>query len=92
MSKIAFLFPGQGLKPSAWGKPSRRLPAARHLFDRPATFSATIWRNLCFTGPAEELDSTNRSQPALFVTSLAAIESLRDASPDVVARARPRPA
>ena len=39
---------------------------------------------LCFEGPAEELDSTVCSQPALFVTSLAALESLRRESPDVV--------
>ncbi len=39
---------------------------------------------LCFEGPAEELDSTVISQPALFVTSLAAIEKLRDKSPDAV--------
>jgi len=39
---------------------------------------------LCFEGPAEELDSTVISQPALFVTSLAAIELLRSNAPDVV--------
>jgi len=39
---------------------------------------------LCFEGPAEELDSTIYSQPALFVTSLAMLEWLRKESPDVV--------
>ncbi len=39
---------------------------------------------LCFEGPAEELDSTVYSQPALFVTSLAALEALRAESPEVV--------
>ena len=39
---------------------------------------------LCFEGPADELDSTVYSQPAMFVTSLAALESLRAESPDVV--------
>ncbi|MFW5693098.1 MAG: acyltransferase domain-containing protein, partial [Thermoguttaceae bacterium] len=38
----------------------------------------------CFEGPAEELDSTVRSQPALFVTSLVAVEALRAEAPDVV--------
>ena len=37
---------------------------------------------LCFEGPAEDLDSTVYSQPALFVTSLAALESLKAKSPD----------
>jgi [acyl-carrier-protein] S-malonyltransferase len=39
---------------------------------------------LCFEGPAEQLDSTVCSQPALFVASLAAVEALREQSPDVV--------
>ncbi len=41
---------------------------------------------LCFEGPAEELDSTVYSQPALFVTSLAALERLRGDLPDIVQR------
>ena len=40
--------------------------------------------NICFNGPAELLDSTIHSQPALFVVSLAAVESLRANSPGVV--------
>ena len=39
---------------------------------------------MCFEGPAEELDSTVISQPALFVTSLVAIELLRKNAPDAV--------
>ena len=40
---------------------------------------------VCLEGPAEKLDSTVYSQPALFVTSLAALEWLRANKPDVVA-------
>ena len=40
--------------------------------------------SLCFEGPAEQLDSTVCSQPALFVTSLAALEALRAQAPDAV--------
>jgi [acyl-carrier-protein] S-malonyltransferase len=39
---------------------------------------------LCFEGPQEKLDSTLVSQPALFVTSLAVLESLRAEKPEVV--------
>ena len=40
---------------------------------------------ICFEGPEEELDSTVHSQPALFVTSLAALEQLREDSPETIA-------
>ncbi len=59
------------------------LPAARALYDRAGEVLGYDLARLCFEGPAEELDSTVRSQPALFVTSLAAIESLRAEAPDV---------
>ncbi len=39
---------------------------------------------ICFEGPADELDTTAQSQPAIFLTSLAALEGLRDTEPDVV--------
>jgi len=60
------------------------LPAARRLYDRAAEVLGYDLAKLCFEGPAEELDSTIYSQPALFVTSLAALELLREQSPDVV--------
>ena len=39
---------------------------------------------LCFEGPAEELDSTVVSQPAIFLTSIAALEVLKIESPEVL--------
>ena len=41
---------------------------------------------VCLEGPQDLLDSTVISQPALFVTSLAALEKLRQESPDIVDR------
>lgn len=60
------------------------LPSVRDLYDRAAAVLGYDLAKLCFEGPAEQLDSTVVSQPALFVTSLAALESLRAESPDVV--------
>ena len=60
------------------------LPAARRLYDRAADVLGYDLAKLCFEGPADDLDSTVYSQPAIFVTSLAALESLRAESPDVV--------
>jgi [acyl-carrier-protein] S-malonyltransferase len=60
------------------------LPAARRLYDRAAELLGYDLAKLCFEGPTEELDSTVYSQPAIFVTSLAALEALRAESPEVV--------
>jgi [acyl-carrier-protein] S-malonyltransferase len=60
------------------------LPAVRSLYERAGRILGYDLARLCFHGPADELDSTIGSQPAIFVTSLAALESLRAESPDVV--------
>lgn len=87
MSKIAFLFPGQGAQAVGMGKQLvETLPAAQRLFDRAAEILGYDLGSICFDGPAEALDSTVYSQPALFVTSLAALESLKETSPEVVER------
>jgi len=85
VSKIAFLFPGQGAQHIGMGKTiAARYPAARSLYDRAAEVLGYDLAELCFEGPAHELDFTVISQPALYVTSLAALEMLRADSPDVV--------
>ncbi|HEX3656368.1 MAG TPA: ACP S-malonyltransferase [Pirellulales bacterium] len=85
MSKIAFLFPGQGAQTVGMGEPLfQALPPVRQLYTRASSILGYDLAKLCFEGPAEDLDSTVYSQPALFVTSLAALEQLRRESPDVL--------
>ncbi|MEX0612967.1 MAG: ACP S-malonyltransferase [Pirellulales bacterium] len=86
-SKIAFLFPGQGAQAVGMGAAvCAQVSAARALFDRAADTLGYDLYKLCTQGPAEELDSTVYSQPALFVASLAALEQLKQNSPELVGR------
>src|SRR5262249_62309651 len=83
MPKIAFLFPGQGAQYVGMAQAlCDSLPAARRLFDEAAGVLDYDLLDVCAKGPKERLDSTVVSQPAIYVASLAALESLRAQSPD----------
>ncbi|MCL4121127.1 UNVERIFIED_CONTAM: hypothetical protein GTU68_015639 [Idotea baltica] len=61
-----------------------KYPAAKALYEKANEILGYDLAKLCFEGPAAELDSTVISQPAIFTTSLAALEMLRADSPDIV--------
>ncbi|KAK1398675.1 [Acyl-carrier-protein] S-malonyltransferase [Heracleum sosnowskyi] len=73
----AFLFPGQGAQAVGMGVEAQKVPAAAELFSKANEILGFDLLDVCVTGPKEKLDSTVLSQPAIYVTSLAAVEVLR---------------
>jgi [acyl-carrier-protein] S-malonyltransferase len=81
--KTAFLFPGQGAQYVGMGAAlAGSVPAAKALFDQASDALDYDLLDLCANGPAERLNATDVSQPAIFVASLAALESLKQSEPD----------
>ncbi len=86
MTSKAILFPGQGAQHVGMGKSiAARIPAAAKLYDVASEILGMDLAGLCFEGPEDQLNSTVVSQPALFVTSLAALEMVKAEQPDVLA-------
>ncbi|KAG2394954.1 uncharacterized protein HKW66_Vig0076710 [Vigna angularis] len=73
----SFLFPGQGAQALGMGKEAQNVPAAALLFSKANDILGFDLLDICINGPKEKLDSTVISQPAIYVTSLAAVELLR---------------
>lgn len=74
MSKVAFVFPGQGSQSVGMGQDFYEQPEGHKVYD---TFDRLVSADLsqvCFNGPEEELRRTLYTQPAILATSIAALE------------------
>ncbi|CAJ1054794.1 malonyl-CoA-acyl carrier protein transacylase%2C mitochondrial [Xyrichtys novacula] len=79
-----FLFPGQGSQFVGMGKGLLKYPNVREMFTVAQKILGYDLLSLCLEGPEKELMKTVHCQPAVFVTSLAAVERLNQENPKAV--------
>lgn len=77
--RYALLFPGQGSQKLGMGSDFvGSSHAARQMFEQANQLLGYDLASLCADGPFEKLSLTEYTQPALYVTSCAAVEALRE--------------
>jgi [acyl-carrier-protein] S-malonyltransferase len=86
---IAYVFPGQGSQAAGMGRElAKNFSAAREVFAEADDTLGFALSELCFGGPAEELQLTENTQPAILTASVAALRAAESAGlprPDFVA-------
>jgi [acyl-carrier-protein] S-malonyltransferase len=79
MNKLAFIFPGQGSQFVGMCKGlHEQYPVARQTFDEADEALGFELKKLIFEGPADELNLTEKTQPALLAASTAALRVLKE--------------
>lgn len=86
-TKTCFLFPGQGAQYVGMAaKVAEEVPSAKALFDTASEILGYDLLDRAVNGPKDVLDSTAVSQPAIFVSSAAALEKLKALQGEEVAK------
>jgi [acyl-carrier-protein] S-malonyltransferase len=71
------MFPGQGSQNPGMGKDlADKFPAAREVFEEADEALGFALSDLCFNGPADQLQLTENTQPAILTTSVAALRAI----------------
>jgi [acyl-carrier-protein] S-malonyltransferase len=87
LSKIAFMFPGQGSYAAGMGREiAEAVPEAMEVYETGSEAAGIDLKQLCFHAPVEEMLDTKVQQPALVATSLAINQAIRSRgiTPDYV--------
>lgn len=78
--RTAFVFPGQGSQSPGMGKDlAEKSSAARQVFEEADDALGFAISRLCFDGPAEDLQLTENTQPAILTVSVAAFRAMMEA-------------
>jgi [acyl-carrier-protein] S-malonyltransferase len=81
LSKVAYVFPGQGSQSVGMGLDLyKNYPSAKKVFDEADISLGFSLSRLCFEGPEEELTKTHNVQPAILVVSIACLKALQEAN------------
>jgi len=82
----AIVFPGQGSQAPGMGKDlAEKFAVARQVFEEADDALGFAISRLCFDGPAEDLQLTENTQPAILTVSVAAFRALRESGIDAPA-------
>jgi [acyl-carrier-protein] S-malonyltransferase len=85
LAPCGLLFPGQGSQYVGMLKDMKDDPVVKDMLDKSKEILGWDVLELCLTGPESKLESTNFTQPAMFIGGLAGVEKLRKDKPDSAA-------
>src|SRR5215212_3241004 len=80
LRQLTIIFPGQGSQSPGMGKElAENFPVARQVFEEADDALGFSISRLCFEGPAEDLQLTENTQPAILTVSVAAFRAMTEA-------------
>jgi len=81
LSKVAYVFPGQGSQSTGMGLDLYdSYPSAKAVFDEADASLGFLLSRICFEGPDEELTKTHNVQPAILAVSIACLKAIGEAA------------